>query len=129
MGLTSKLGRGIAHPIMGGLPEQRELAKKWDWYNLRLGVATNSIIEGISSVLLAGLNPEIALVFIPLAFTDVCRVVRPGEVYIDSYNYYGSVLAEVPWKIGKSLYRAGKTGVESARRSGEDLSDYFWEHR
>ncbi len=95
MGLASKIGKEIAHHLIGFLVEQQWLDDHISWYDSEKGTFSNSVIEfsaGITYTML-GYGPEGLLLSMDAANRKTKK---------------GSYALEIPWAIGKGVYNLPK---------------------
>ena len=107
MDLTSKIGKEIAHPLIGTLPEQQWFEDHISWYNSDKGIRSSTSMEAILGV------GYFALIALEFSFTDhiIVESILAGYMTGDGYGRLilksGTIALEIPWTIGKGIFKGG----------------------
>lgn len=133
MSLTSKL-KTAAHPFLGSLPEQEWFDEHIHWYNCEVGCFYRFGLEyvlGFASVIVYPLkNPDLyGTLFAAGAGTvigiDLMRMEGHPEVHAEgeSFGPTGTILLEIPWRIGKGMVRLGQRAYDRLYKREERSGD------
>ena len=109
MSLVSKVGKAIAHPALGILPEQPWLDEHISWYDLNKGVHSNAAIECLSGFGYLTLGFATNFRFTGDSFPLlVLASYMAGDGYARLHQKYGTIALQIPWDIGKGTCKAIK---------------------
>jgi len=133
MSLLTKMGHGLGNVIIGAVPNdfQEKAKKRFDWYEPSAAVMAESALEMIGLGILAYnydlpgfrviIGESVNFARLALAFE--------GPMSALGGNYYGNVVLEVGWRVGKSIvdgvsmYRETNKAIKEGRKKIKEHAD------
>jgi hypothetical protein len=103
-----KIARGVAHPFISLLPNQKYFEEKLGWYNPIIGILESSAIEIVLPMAYAATGPKPigVIIGIGIALDGIWRInsLLNSDCYIENKKHcLGTNFLEIPYSIYKKV--------------------------